>query len=229
VCRRGAIRALVDFMEAHPRVGIAGSRIEDVAGTVECSAHNAPSPLGELESSARLGVLTRALGHRAVSPPVQEMAHECEWVSGASLMVRRQVFDRIGLLDEGYFLYFEEADFCQRARKAGWEVWFVPGSRVIHLEGASTGIRSMEHRRPGFWYDSRRRFFIKHFGISGLVFADALWALGRASLLLRRLLRLGYGGMNQDPKWLAFDLLWGDLLSILTGRAWAHRRQTARE
>jgi N-acetylglucosaminyl-diphospho-decaprenol L-rhamnosyltransferase len=217
IVRQGAIRTLVDFMDSHPRVGIAGSRLENAAGAAECSAHNAPSPLGELESAARLGVLSRALHRYVVSPPMGESAHECDWVSGASMIVRREVFDEIGLLDEGYFLYFEEADFCSRAQEAGWGIWLVPESRVVHLEGASTGISDVVRRRPRYWYDSRRRYFVKRFGVLGLMVADILWVIGRTSLALRRVLRLGTGGQGRDPRWFAFDLIWGDLRSFFTG------------
>ena len=220
IVHEGAIRVLVDFMQSRPDVGVAGSRLENEEGTAECSAHNAPSPLGELEAAARLGVISRVLRHYAVSPPMRGIAHECDWVSGACLMVRREVFEQIGLFDEGYFLYFEEVDFCSRARDASWKIWFVPESRVTHFEGASTGIRNFVRRRPGFWYDSRRRYFLKHFGVLGLILADTLWALGRISLWLRRMLGLGFGGSKQDPKWFAFDLLWGDLRALFTGRIW---------
>ncbi len=216
----GAIHALVDFMDSHERVGIAGSRLESAGGGGEVSAHNSPSPLGELQSGAQLAVLSRILHRYVVSPPMQESAHECNWVSGASLIVRREVFENIGLLDEGYFLYFEEVDFCLRARKAGWQIWFVPESRVVHFEGVSTGIQNTARRRPGYWYDSRRRYFVKYFGVTGLILADALWATGRISLALRRMLWLGSGGTDRDPKWFAFDLLWGDLRCLLTGKLW---------
>jgi GT2 family glycosyltransferase len=219
VVRRGAIRALVDFMDAHPRAGIAGSRLENGDGSAECSAHNAPSPLGELESGASLGVLSRLLERHAVTPAARGTAHECAWVSGASQIVRRQVFDNVGLMDEGFFLYFEEVDFCTRAREAGWQVWYVPESCVMHHEGGATGIKS-RGRRPAYWYASRRRYFVKHFGRGGLLRADALWAAGRASLAARRLLRLGGAGAERDPQHFAFDLLWGDLV-------WAIRRTSA--
>ena len=58
-----------------------------------------------------------------------------DWVAGASMIVRREVFDAVGLLDEHYFMYFEEVDFCLRARKAGWTCWYVPEARVVHLVG----------------------------------------------------------------------------------------------
>lgn len=219
VVRPGAVAALVAFMEAHPAAGVAGSRIETPGGGVDSSAHRVHSPLSELDGGARLGFLARILRDHVVSEPARDEAHPCDWVSGASLMMRRTVLEAIGPMDEGFFLYFEEADFCWRARRAGWEVWYVPESRVLHLEGAATGIRRTA-RRAGYWYDSRRRFFIKHYGVSGLLLADFLWGLGRASYRLRRLLGLGARGGNHDPRWFAYDLLWGDLRALLRGRAW---------
>ena len=211
-------------MDVHPRVGIAGSQLENANGGAECSAHTFPSPLSELDKGARLGVLSRMLHCYVVTSPLRAAAHPCDWVSGASMIIRRQVIEDIGLMDENYFLYFEEVDFCRRAQLAGWECWYVPDSRVMHLEGASTGIRAAAKRRAWYWYDSRRRFFVKHYGIAGLVAADALWAIGRLSFLLRRGLRIGARGReNNDPKWFMFDLLWGDMRAILTGRAYIPR------
>jgi N-acetylglucosaminyl-diphospho-decaprenol L-rhamnosyltransferase len=217
VAHSGAVRALVEFMELNPKIGIAGSRLENGQGGAECSAHNAPSPMGELLSGANLGLLSRVLDRYAVTPPMQEYSHPCEWVSGASLMVRREVFETMGFLDEGFFLYFEEVDFCARARKAGWEIWFASESRIVHLEGAATGIQQVARRRPRYWYDSRRRYFVKHFGIFGLILADGLWAAGRLSLAVRSVLRLGKGSKLEGPKWYTFDILWGDLRFLMRG------------
>jgi len=219
VVRPGALRALVDFMEAHPAAGIAGSLIENPDGGADRSAHRAPSPLGELDGAARLGVLSRLLHRHVVSPPLRDEAHACDWVSGAAMVVRRQVLEQIGSLDEGYFLYFEEVDFCCRARDAGWQVWYVPQARVLHLEGAATGIRAVAKRRPAYWYDSRRRFFVKHHGLGGLVLADLLWAAGRLSFLLRKMLGATKQTCVAEPKHFMFDLLWGDLRALLGGRA----------
>lgn len=221
VIRPDAISALVHFMEAHPQAGIAGSLLENADGGVESSAHTFPSPLGELDAGARLGILNRLLRRYAVTPPTRrDRAHLCDWVSGASMMIRGRVLADIGGMDEDFFLYFEEVDFCRRARLAGWKCWFVPNSRVVHREGASTGIRASSKRRAGYWYDSRRRFFVKHYGIAGLVAADTLRAIGRLSFTLRKALRLRANRENDDPKWFMFDLLWGDLSAILTGRVW---------
>jgi len=221
VVKPGAVKALIDFMNAHPSVGIAGSQLENSDGSLEYSAHAFPSPLGELDSAARLGLLSRFLRRDKSHSPKLNSAHSCDWVSGASMIIRRKVIEDIGLMDEGYFLYFEEVDFCLRAQQAGWQCWYIPDSRVMHLEGASTGIHATAKRRAGYWYDSRRRYFAKHYGISGLVVTDMLWAIGRLSYQLRRNLHLGArSNKNSDPKWFMFDMLWGDLRAILTGRVW---------
>lgn len=222
VIRPGAVKALVHFMEAHPDAGIAGSQLENPDGGVDFSAHTFPSPLGELNAGARLGVLSRLLRRYAVTPPARRnRAHVCDWVSGASMMIRGQVLADVGWMDEDFFLYFEEIDFCRRAQLAGWKCWFVPDSRVVHLEGASTGIRASSKRRARYWYESRRRFFVKHYGIGGLVAADTLRAIGRLTFALRRTLRLCANRECNDPKWFMFDMLWGDLSAILTGRVWS--------
>lgn len=221
VVRDGAIRALTDFMDTHPEAGIAGSELENADGSIEYAAHGFPSPLGELEGAARLGVLSRWLHRDSTDDLARDAARRCDWVSGASMIIRRQVVEDIGLMDEGYFLYFEEVDLCRRARDCGWQCWYVPASRVIHLEGAATGIRAAARRRAGYWYESRRRYFVKSHGVAGLVLADLLWSLGRLSFLIRKFLHLGARGQtDSDPKWYMYDLLWGDMKAILSGRAW---------
>jgi len=219
IVRPGSIRALAEFLDLHPKAGIAGSLLENANGSIEPSAHNSPSPLGELESGASLAFLSRLLLGYKVTPPQRATPHACDWVSGASLMFRRAVIESVGVMDEGYFLYFEEVDFCSRSRKAGWQVWLEPASIVVHFEGSSTGIGVAANRRPPYWYDSRRRFFVKHYGVAGLFLADFLWTTGRASLAVRRALRLG-GKNKQFPKWTTFDILWGDFRSLLTGKIW---------
>jgi N-acetylglucosaminyl-diphospho-decaprenol L-rhamnosyltransferase len=224
LARPQAIKALIDFMDAHPEAGIAGSQLENAEGGEECSAHQFHSPLGELTEGASLGVLDRLLKNHLVTPPPKKDAHRCDWVSGASMIIRSEVFKDIGLLDEGYFLYYEEEDFCRRALLAGWEIWYVPLSRVMHLEGASTGIRAKAKRRATYWYDSRRRFYVKHYGVIGLAMADLLWTIGRTTLIFRRLIGLGGRKVRNDPAWFMPDLLWGDLKAFLTGQVWGIRR-----
>ncbi len=219
VAREGALEHLIAFMEKHPEVGIAGSRLENEDGGIECSAHKFHSPISELLDGARLGILDLFLSNYEVTPPLRDEAHRCDWVSGSSMIIRREVIEEIGMMDEGFFLYFEEVDFFQRAAKAGWQTWYVPESVVMHIEGASTGIKSTR-RRPEYWYESRRRYLVKHYGVLALILADLLWSIGRLTFFMRRFLKLGAQGELRDPKYYSFDLLWGDLKAVLTGKVW---------
>ena len=218
--RPGALAALLGQLEAEATAGIVGASIEDEHGVRQRTAHAFPSPLRELDGAAQLGVLSRLIGSNPPAARNPDSSRPCDWVSGACFAVRRQVFDSIGLLDEGYFLYFEEIDFCLRAKRAGWSCWTVPTARVVHFEGASTGIRDRQRRRPAYWFDSRRRYFVKAYGVGGLIAADVLWSIGRASLVLRR--AIGLGGrakLAPEPDRFALDLLLGDAKAIARGNS----------
>jgi GT2 family glycosyltransferase len=104
------------------------------------------------------------------------------------MILRRTMLDEIGLLDEGLYTYFDDADICLRASRAGWETWFVPGSRIIHLEGATTGVASgrIERRRPSYWFEARRRYYLKNYGAWYTALVDASFILGLAAWRLRR-------------------------------------------
>ncbi len=193
--RPGARRSLLDFLAAHPRVGIVGSRLEDPAGSPECSAHRALSLLSEFDTGAQLPPLARCLRRFHPSPLPRHEPHPCDWVSGASLMVRRSVLEAVGLMDEAYFLYFEELDFCERVRRAGWQIWHVPTSRVVHLEAAATGVRKTR-RTPAYWFASRRRYFVQN---RGRVYALAADLARLAGIALGRVPRLLTRRPPQDP------------------------------
>ena len=186
IVRPNAFRVLVDFMDQHLRVGIAGSRLEDPDGTPHRTAFRFPSPLSEFDAGVRLGLVTRLLERWVVAPPVSDEPCESEWLSGASVIIRREVFRDIGLLDEGYFTFFEDVDFCFNARKAGWPIWYVPASRVIHFGGQSTGISvKMTKRRPPYSFEARRRYFLKNYGPFKAALVDAGHILGHALWRLR--------------------------------------------
>lgn len=207
VVRPGAIGTLVDFMDAHPRVGIAGARLEHHDGTPQNSAFRFHSVLSELEEGARLGPLSRLLGRSTVRIPVPESAVQVDWVAGACMIVRRAVFEAVGLFDEAYFMYFEEVDFCHRARRAGWPCWYVPESRVVHLVGKSSGVTDAARtrmRRPPYWFDSRRRYLRATLGPARAFLADLLWSAGYASYRVRRVLQRK---PDKDPERLLGDFV----------------------
>ena len=216
--RAGMIRHLVAHLDAHRSAGIAGGAIETETGARAISAHVMPSPLGELEGAAELSVLSRLLARYVVSPRPRQGSHLCDWVSGACMAIRREVLDAVGGFDEGFFLYFEEVDLCRRAARAGWSCWYVGDAAVVHFEGAATGINQPRRRLPAYWFASRRRFFLKSYGVAGLIAADLLRCLGRASLVARR--ALGLGGkrkVESEPLRATRDLVASDLRALVAG------------
>jgi N-acetylglucosaminyl-diphospho-decaprenol L-rhamnosyltransferase len=201
VARPNAFKALVDFMDQNPEIGIAGSRLEDPDGTPQRSAFRFVSPLGEFEGQAQFGLVTRLLSRWVVAPPVVDNAFGTDWVAGASMLVRRAVFDQVGLLDEGYFTYFDDIDFCLAARKCGWPTWYVPTSRVVHLVGQSTGVNETPRRLPPYLLEARRRYFLKHHTPVYASMVDAAMIAGQALSRLKSLLTGKRG--NRPPNQLA--------------------------
>ncbi|MFT3923806.1 MAG: glycosyltransferase family 2 protein [Myxococcales bacterium] len=203
--RPGALSELAAFMDAHPRVGIAGSCLENPDGSLWSTAFRFPSVLGELEGGARLGPLTRMLSRWEVPVKMGDRAERVDWLPGASMMIRRDVFESIGLMDEEFFLYYEETDFCLRAKRAGWPCWYVPDSRVMHIAGQSTGVTDRTgppKRRPQYVFDSRHRYFVKNHGTVYAVLADLAWTCALASFRVRRALQ---GKPDSDPPFLLAD------------------------
>jgi len=189
----GALQTLVDFLEQHPEAAMVGSRLEDPDGTAQFSTFRFPSLWSELDEALRIGPIHRLLSRFVTLLPTPTSAAQVDWVAGASLCIRREVFDTIGLLDDDYFLYYEETDFCLRAARAGFTCWYEPKSRVMHLIGQSTGVTVRDQalpRRPKYWFDSRRRYFLRNHGRLFTALLDAVWSLsyplGRLQLRLRR-------------------------------------------
>ncbi|MFQ4142289.1 glycosyltransferase family 2 protein [Chlorogloeopsis sp. ULAP02] len=207
IVRPGALKALLDFMDEHPHVGIAGCRLEEPDGTPQCSAFRFHTIFSELDSGLRLGIVSKLLSKWVVAPPVREGTYQTDWVCGAAMIIRRQVFESVGLLDEKYFLYFEEVDFCLQAKKAGFPCWHVSAARVMHLAGQSTGVTDTKRppkRLPKYWFDSRRRYFLKNHGLLYAAAADAIWIF---AFILWRWRRVIQRKPDKDPPQMMIDFL----------------------
>jgi GT2 family glycosyltransferase len=203
----GALNELVKFLDENAKVGIAGGRALNPDGTVRNSMFRFHSVLSELEGSLRLGVVSKLLRKHIIASPPPDEPSPADWVSGASMMIRRDVLEKVGLLDEGYFMYFEETDFCLRAARAGWPTWYVPASKIIHLVGQSSGVtgtKKWTKRRPPYWFASRHRYFRQHYGTLKTLAADVLWASGYAVNSVLQKLR---GRPRTDPPWLLWDFI----------------------
>jgi GT2 family glycosyltransferase len=189
IVRKDGVYQLVNYLECNPEVGIAASSLEDLEGNRRVVSFRFPSVLSEFDSGLRLGVVSRLLEPYLVSP-ARRPTNPCptDWASGASLMVRRETLTRVGLMDEGFFLYFEETDFLRRAARHGHPCHYVPDSRIVHLVGKSTGLggNSPAQRRPAYWFESRRRYFSKHHGKLYAAAADLAFVAGRSLYEARR-------------------------------------------
>lgn len=177
----GGARDLIDYLGTHPGVGIVGPQLVDPSGEVQLSCRAFPSYRTALFH--RYALITRLFprnpGSRQylLSDWDHRSAREVDWVSGACLLHRRSVLEDIGGLDERFFMYCEDVDFCLRARQAGWGVQYHPGMRVLHHLGGSSrpeSVRLVVARHRSMW-----RYYAKHFRrhpLKDAVVAGAVWA-----------------------------------------------------
>jgi len=189
--RPGAIATLVRFLESRPDVGIAGGSFETRDGHDWPIAFRFPSLWSEIDAGLAFGPVTRLLQRWVVARPMSKTTQPTDWICGASMLIRPAVFAAIGGFDENYFLYFEETDFCNRARKAGFPTWYVPESCVMHVGGQSTAVTSPDagsRRRPPYWFASRRRYFAVTFGVWQAMLIDVVALLASTLGFLKRLL-----------------------------------------
>jgi len=174
----GSLLRLVSFVDEHPEAGLAGSHIHAPDGSSQVAAFRFPSLWSELESSANFGVLTNLLRKHVVSLPVPESSCEVEWIPGTSMLIRRSTFEKAGLFDEGFFLYFEEIDFCRSARLVGCKAYYVADAPITHIGSVSTGMGDRTRRMPAYWFASRRRYFRKHHGVAYAAACDLARIIG---------------------------------------------------
>jgi len=139
--RPGLIRALLDHVAARPRTGIAGPKILNPDGSLEYSARSFPGPLTFLFN--RYSLLTRLFPRNPFTRRYlltdwdHQTPREVDWVSGACMMTRRAAIEQVGGMDEAYFMFNEDVDWCRRMKQAGWAVTFEPAAAVVHRIGAS--------------------------------------------------------------------------------------------
>jgi GT2 family glycosyltransferase len=184
-----ALPRLLQFMASHPEAGVAGPRLLDPDGSVQGSARRDPSAWTAL--FGRSAPLTRLFPNNPVSQrelPALSVENnaplQVDWLSGACLLVRRTAWEQVGLLDERFFLFWEDADWCLRFRQAGWGVYYVPVACGTHFVGVSRA-----GRRLGSVLDfhvSAYRYYRKHRLPSAAHPLTMLVGLGLlASLVLR--------------------------------------------
>lgn len=160
-----AIEQVVKFMEAHPKVGIAGCKVLNRDGTLQLACRRSiPTPrvaFFRLSGLSKLFPKNRVMAEYNMTYADPEQTHEVDAVSGAFLMIRKKVIDEIGLLDERFFMYGEELDWCLRAKRAGWVVMYYPDAQIVHYKGESA--KSNSRKAAIEFYRAMYLFHRKHF------------------------------------------------------------------
>ncbi len=161
----GALDGMTAYLDAHPDVGVVAPQLRFADGQIQSSRRRFPSRWTALLESVWWQKWLNWM------PTVQRfymndndatIEHDVDWATGAALLIRREVFQQVGLFDESFFMYSEETDLCRRIRHAGWRVVYLPAARVTHHEGRSSE-HNLEARNTRF-HGSRIRYYAKHFG-----------------------------------------------------------------
>lgn len=189
--RPGFFDLMLAAAEANPGAGLVAPRLEWDDGDPQQSCFRFASPTSELIRGANSGPISRLLGHRLVALPVDPDPALIEWASFACILLRGDMVRAIGPMDEGYFLYFEDAEYALRARRAGWDVAYVPEARAVHHRGGSGPVKAMQSekkRLPGYYWRSRARFLAQAYGPAGPLLGNLAWSTGRLMAQTRRVL-----------------------------------------
>jgi GT2 family glycosyltransferase len=184
--QEGAVEQLAEFGDAHPEAALVGPRLRYPDGRLQRSVRGFPT-LWRLATEylflRKLAPRSRVFNAFYANGFEHDKEREAEFVMGSCMFVRREAVEEVGPLDEGFFLFSEETDWCYRFWQAGWKVYFFPGAEAFHVYGASHGGRLFREQVRG-----HVRFIAKHRGLRA---AERARRLLRASLVLRGLL---YGG-----------------------------------
>lgn len=204
VVRPGAIKTILDTAKNHPHAGLVGARLEWPDTSPQESCFHFHTPLSEFLKSASIGIISRLLDRYTVARPVSEFLAYYQWVSFACVLIKSEVLDEIGLLDDEFFMYFEDVEFSYRANKAGWKVIYQPAAHVVHLRGGSSPLKSQAKQRkrlPRYFYESRTRYFYLLYGRLGLLLANLAWSLGACISESRAFFSKNYQGHIAQKQW----------------------------
>lgn len=202
VVRAGAIPAMVRFLNAHPEVGALGCKLFNPDGSRQISARGFPTLLTyalQLSGLAWRYPRSRFFARFNMTHWDGESERRVDWVSGAVILIRRDVLERVGGLDPYFFLTYDEVDWCRRIRDAGYEVWYTPSAEIVHLDRQSEP-QSSPNPESRIKYltverNSRVRYFVKHHGRLYALMVECLHVLFCAGFCTKA----GILGTSQPP------------------------------
>ncbi|HJW92669.1 MAG TPA: glycosyltransferase family 2 protein [Thermoanaerobaculia bacterium] len=189
ILREDSLGKLIEFMETHPRAGVVGPKVLNADGTFQPQCkRGVPTPFASLCYALgldRIWPQNKSVSQYLLRSISEESTSIVDAVSGCCLLTRRATIDEVGPLDEEMFGFGEDIDWCVRASKAGWEVWYYPGSVITHLKGQG-GAHSKPYRKIRAMHQCMWLFYKKHLAPQRVWPVTALVALGiGASFLMR--------------------------------------------
>ncbi len=160
-----ALNQLVEYLDAHPEVGIVGPHVLNEDGSTQSTRRRFPTPSTAIfESTWLQGFAPRRMLDRFyVTDQPDDGTFEVDWVQGCALVARRAVYEQIGPLDEGYVMFSEELDWCKRAKNAGWRVVYLGSAHITHYGGKST--EQVQAQKHVYFQTSKLRYFRKFHGL----------------------------------------------------------------
>jgi GT2 family glycosyltransferase len=172
------LQQTIDYARAHPDAGIVGCQVLEDATAVQRTCFRFPSPLNTFMWVTGLsGVFprSRVAGRAAYGPWRRDGERDVDVVSGMFMLARREAIDQVGPMDEKYFVFAEEADWCRRFRDAGWRCVFAPVGRILHVDGGSKSTEQADTRMYVQMQKSVLRFHRKHLGVARWLLAKVLF------------------------------------------------------
>lgn len=201
----GSLATLLEFMAQHPQAGAVGPYLLNPDGSLQISCYPAPTPWREFWRLFHLDALWPYFSYRQERWSTKE-PREVDVIKGACLMVRHDALKQVGLLDEGFFIYAEEVDLCRRLIVAGWHLYWLPESKVLHYGGQSTKQVAADMFLR--LYETKVLYFRKHYGRLGArVYKLILLAATLTRLLITPLAWFEQGPQRQEHLKLANNYL----------------------
>jgi O-antigen biosynthesis protein len=184
IVQEDTVRVMMEFLRSHPDVGLAGCKILNPDGSFQPACRRGlPTPwvaFTRIIGLSKLFPKTRLFGKYNLTYLDTEETYPVDAVSGSFMMVRKETFQQVGGLDESYFMYGEDLDWCYRIRQTGWQIYYVHSTQIIHYKGESTRRSSLDEIRT--FYDAMHLFVEKHFQTSRLFKIILRLSIGVVSL-----------------------------------------------
>ncbi|MBZ0299055.1 MAG: glycosyltransferase family 2 protein [Anaerolineae bacterium] len=158
----GTLQQALQFMDHTPEAGMCGVKLLNPDGTFQASYANFPTLKAEFLTATGLGPRLISPYYPSPRPQSSNQPHEVDWIAGAFMLLRREVYEALGGMDTSYWMYSEETDWCYHIKRAGYKIYYLPEAAIIHIGGASTRQRRPQMRVQ--LVTSKLRFFAKNYG-----------------------------------------------------------------